>query len=82
MNYPNCPQNTPNLCRFEYLGWAKTAMDSPVIYDRDGAPVGGGGNIVRQAIKCLVCKKTWLSSAEKLEDLQGIDREWELDERN
>lgn len=57
-------------------------MYSPVIYDRNGTPVGGGGNIVRQAIKCLTCNKTWLSSAKEIEDLKGIDREWELDERN
>ena len=77
MNYPTCPNNTSELCRFVHQSGSMTEMYSPVVYDRYGAAVAGGGNIVEKSVECIACRKNWISRAEELEDLQGIDRVWE-----
>lgn len=76
MNYPDCPDRRKD-CRFERLGGAKTMMYSPIIYNREGKPVGGGANVCTYGIRCGTCGKFFTARQTDLETAQGKPRNWE-----
>jgi len=51
-------------------------MHSPVIYDRDGKAISGGGNNVEKWLRCIICDRQWMSSQKELEDAQDKPRNW------
>lgn len=55
-----------------------TSMHSPLIYDRDGNPVGGGSNIFTASVRCNNCKKRWGYSQTELEIAQDAVRNFEF----
>lgn len=72
-NYPTC-QSNPENCRFVENDFVQaTLMSSPVVRNRQGQPVGGGGNIVSGAVACISCDKKWTYKQTELERLQGKD---------
>jgi len=71
---PACPDGRKD-CRFSYEGMT-TLIHSPIQYDREGNPVGGGVNRVDKVAKCSVCRRVWISRQSELEDTQGKVREW------
>lgn len=81
MNYPDCPNNTPDKCRFENQGGTVTLMHCPVLRDRQGNAVGGGSNVRTCGLTCWQCNNRWGSHATELEDAQGKPRQWTLVEK-
>lgn len=75
MNYPN--SNCDSKCQFVSMGGSITTMYSPIVYDKDGKPVGGGSNIVTSMIRCQTCSRVWISRQTELEKAQGKPIEWE-----
>jgi len=55
-----------------------TMMYSPLVWDRDGNPVEGGGNHVSKGICCTTCGRHWSSIQTELQEAQGKPREWKL----
>jgi hypothetical protein len=74
--YPPCPDPGRD-CRFETLPGMQTLLYSPVIYNRNGEPVGGGGNSISQSVRCLTCGKKWIESRKELEIAQGVKPNWQ-----
>lgn len=74
MNKTECERKD---CRFVEEGVSKTLMHSPVQYDSDQNPVGGGMNIVTKIRECLECGKKWKSRQTEFEDATGKERDWE-----
>ncbi len=75
MKYPPCPVNGAN-CRFTPIECFNTLMYSPVIRDREGKPVSGGGNTTKMSIQCITCKQRWTDKATELEIAQGREFQW------
>lgn len=75
VNYPECLEEEEK-CRFVSDGCSQTLMDSPIIYDREGNAVGGGGNIITSYLMCMVCNRMWTSKQTALEKVQGKPIEW------
>ena len=75
MNSPDC-QELRNDCRLINEGGSMTLMHSPIVYNREGEPVGGGRNIITQTIRCQTCKKLWTSRNTELEMVKG-ELKWE-----
>ena len=76
MKYPDCPENTPDACRFSDAGSSITCMHSPIVFDRDNNPVGGGCNTITGGVRCQTCGKMWNSKQTELERIQSVDPEW------
>lgn len=66
-DYSDIPCNTPEQCRFVHEGTFSTEMYSPIEYNRQGEPVGGGNNKITRSIKCLHCQKVFCQNATELE---------------
>jgi hypothetical protein len=77
MNLPECPYDRTD-CQFAHENGWRTLMHSPVIYDRDGKAISGGGNNVEKWLRCIICDRQWMSSQKELEDAQGKPRDWIL----
>ena len=77
MNYPDCPESRDD-CRFQNLGGTRTLLYSPIVYDRDGKPVGGGSNRVTTAVRCNTCNQTWAKTQTELEIAQDKSAQWTL----
>lgn len=73
MNYPECERND---CRFQDKGCQRTLMHSPVVYDKEGKPIGGGSNTITSLVKCSTCGKVWFSKQTELEQAQGKHVDW------
>jgi len=70
MKMPDCPDGRDD-CRFRFEGGMSTAMHSPIVYDRSGAPVGGGCNTLDQFMFCIACNRRFRASGTELEFAQG-----------
>jgi len=75
--YPECPEDRDD-CRFQSLGGLSTAMHSPVSYNREGQPVGGGNNIITDCIRCNACDRRWKCKRTELERIQNVNGLWVL----
>lgn len=53
-------------------------MYSPIVYDRQGKPVGGGANIHETTVECQTCRRRWCATASELEIHRGDERAWQL----
>jgi hypothetical protein len=76
-HFPKC-SSVSESCRFVSEGGSITLMYSPIQYNHNGEPVGGGGNVKTCGIRCIICKKRWMSKQTELKDAQGVAREWKL----
>lgn len=70
MKMPDCPDGRDD-CRFRHEGGSCTAMHSPIEYDRNGAPIGGGCNIMSQSVFCVACSRRFVATGTQLEFAQG-----------
>lgn len=77
MKLPIC-EKCGNKARYQDLGGFVTLMYSPLVYNKEGKPVGGGSNTRKLGIKCVNCGSIWKSHQTELEDAQGKQRTWEL----
>ena len=75
MSYPECKDGRTD-CRFRRHGGFRTAMWSPIEYDREGKAVGGGGNRRSSEISCPACGRRWGESRTELEIAQGVKPAW------
>lgn len=76
MNYPKC-ENGKEKCKFANLGSSRTLMHSPIQYDSEGKPVGGGNNISTTILGCGHCGKKFVARRKEIEIEQGIPLRWE-----
>lgn len=74
MNYPKC-EGGPG-CRFEHKGGHRTLMYSPITYDRDSNPVGGGCNKETRYIRCNEHSKNFKCMMTEFEWTTGVEPEW------
>lgn len=74
MNYLTC---TDDSCEFVDEGESRTLMSSPIRYDRNGTPIGGGTNTVTKLCRCTAHDQRFQSKQTELEDAQGVERKWE-----
>lgn len=74
MQYPECQRTD---CRFVRGYSISTAMHSPIQYDRDGRPVGGGMNTTTTEMQCLTCGRMWAEKRTDLEMAQGVPPKWQ-----
>lgn len=74
---PSCTdEGGPSKCRF-ILGISQAStMHSPIEYNREGVPIGGGANTLTKILHCKNCTKNWTSIQTELEDLQKKERQW------
>lgn len=70
MKMPDCPDGRDD-CRFRHEGGSCTAMHSPLVFDRNGNPVGGGGNAMVQSIHCVACNRRFVATGTELDFVQG-----------
>lgn len=75
MNYPDCHDKRAD-CRFVNHGGTSTLVHSPLIYDRQGNPVGGGNNTHQTTVECLTCSRRWWSIATELQIIKGEPKVW------
>jgi hypothetical protein len=75
MNYPDCPDSRSD-CRFVSLGASMTLMYSPIVYDKDGKPVGGGANRITSMVECRSCGKFFISNQTELQRRLKEPRNW------
>lgn len=76
MNYPDCPDKRTD-CRFAEVRNMETMIHSPIEYNREGQPVGGGMNIITTTILCRECGNFWKCTQTELEKAQGVPPQWE-----
>lgn len=73
---PDCPDKRDD-CRFTDAGSSTTTLNSPIQFDRSGAPVGGGANTIAQQVKCATCGRSFACSQTELAWMRGDDQKWE-----
>jgi hypothetical protein len=57
--FPDCPNETPDACRFRVYGGFSTAMAWYPEYDRSGKVLDSDPNIHTDEISCSACKNRW-----------------------
>ena len=75
--YPPC-EDAGKDCRFISGVSHTTCLHSPLEYNREGQPVGGGRNTLTKILHCTTCNSNWVSKATEMEDLVGKARVWTL----
>jgi hypothetical protein len=75
MKTPECPDKRDD-CAFQHLGATKTLMYSPLVFNREGEPIGGGANVVTEMITCLTCDKGWTCKRTQLQIAKNETPEW------
>lgn len=75
--FPECPDARSD-CRFIQVSASETTLDSPLEYDRSGAPVGGGMNTVAAQFRCQACGRDWVCSQTELAWARGDQPTWSL----
>lgn len=75
-----CPNNRKD-CSLVYNGGTTTLLHSPVVYDLNGKPIGGGSNKVTSSAGCINCGTHFLECRTELERAQGVAPNWTPVER-
>lgn len=74
MIYPKC-EGTDD-CRFEHEGEQSTLMYSPITYDREGKPVGGGRNKITKYIRCNRHGRNFHCTMTEFEWVTDVEPKW------
>ncbi len=59
MEYPDCPNNTPDECVFQHGTTGRTLLGYTPTFNRKGEVTNKDPNITSSSFSCQVCGKLW-----------------------